>query len=74
MSDNMKQRRTLMHDLCTMWKEALGKDWVNIMRVDSFYFPTPPNNEMELREDLINRSPNELDAMLLSTLLNIEVM
>lgn len=72
-NDTFKERRRLMHELCDLWKGYFGKDWVKVMDSDSFYFPNPPQNEAELRENLINRSPNELDSMILSSRLNIEM-
>lgn len=70
MDDNFNERRHLMHQLCTLWREMYGKEWLQV-GLDEFYFPTSRTQEEALRSDLIERSVNELETMVMSVKLEL---
>lgn len=73
MNDNFKEKRALMHGIVDTWRVTYGKDWISKVGNDEFYFNPPLTTELAIRGNLMSRSYNELDAMALSVVFNMEM-
>lgn len=72
MNDEFKAKRALMHQIVEIWRQMYGEWWVVVVGRDEFYFPVRCETELAIRENLMSRTYNELDAIAMSVMLNME--